>query len=112
MPSPFPGMDPYLEGPEWTPFHTLLATELVRQLAPRLRPRYLVYPDKRFVLEAPEEAPEVSLVAAGSGRPDVSVVETVPDTAPRPATGGAATAAPLRLVTAMPEPVPQVTVEI
>ncbi len=21
MPSPFPGMDPYLEGPEWLTFH-------------------------------------------------------------------------------------------
>lgn len=44
MPSPFPGMDPYLEGSLWTTLHFSLAAELVRQLAPRLRPRYLVLP--------------------------------------------------------------------
>ncbi len=40
MPSPFPGMDPYLEGSLWTTFHFSLAAEIVRQLAPKVRPRY------------------------------------------------------------------------
>ena len=40
MPSPFPGMDPYLEGSCWGSFHAQLAAEIARQLAPRLRPRY------------------------------------------------------------------------
>jgi hypothetical protein len=40
MPSPFPGMDPYLEGDLWTSFHILFAVEIARQLVPRLRPRY------------------------------------------------------------------------
>ncbi|RLT43090.1 MAG: DUF4058 family protein, partial [Chloroflexi bacterium] len=44
MPSPFPGMAPYLEGPLWTTLHFTLGAEIVRQLAPRLRPRYLVLP--------------------------------------------------------------------
>jgi uncharacterized protein DUF4058 len=44
MPSPFPDMDPYLEGALWTTFHFALGAEIVRQLAPRLRPRYLVLP--------------------------------------------------------------------
>ena len=44
MPSPFLGMDPYLEGALWTTFHFAFGAEIVLQLAPRLRPRYLVLP--------------------------------------------------------------------
>jgi hypothetical protein len=51
MPSPFPGMDPYLEGALWTTVHFSLSAEIVRQLAPKLRPRYLVLPAERFVTE-------------------------------------------------------------
>ncbi len=41
MPSPFPGMDPYLEAPHiWEDFHASLSIEIQRQLAPSLRPRY------------------------------------------------------------------------
>jgi hypothetical protein len=39
MPSPFPGMDPYLEGALWTTVHFSLSAEIVRQLAPKVRPR-------------------------------------------------------------------------
>ena len=31
MPSPFPGMDPYLEGDLWTTLHVQLAVEIARQ---------------------------------------------------------------------------------
>src|SRR5262245_5194569 len=41
MPSPFPGMDPYLEGSTWMNFHGQLCAEIARQLRPKLRPRYL-----------------------------------------------------------------------
>jgi hypothetical protein len=42
MPSPFPGMDPYLEAPDiWEDFHANLATEIRAQLTPHLRPRYI-----------------------------------------------------------------------
>lgn len=41
MPSPFPGMDPYLEGYLWPDVHHRLATEISRQLMPQLRPRYV-----------------------------------------------------------------------
>lgn len=53
MSSPFPGMDLYLEGSLWTTVHFTLASEIVRQLAPQLRPRYLVLPVERFVMETP-----------------------------------------------------------
>ncbi|MBM4088652.1 MAG: DUF4058 family protein [Planctomycetes bacterium] len=42
MPSPFPGMDPYLEDARiWEDFHASLAAEIRDQLAPSLRPRYV-----------------------------------------------------------------------
>jgi len=42
MPSPFPGMDPYLEGEEWHDVHQRLATEISDYLAPQIRPHYVV----------------------------------------------------------------------
>ena len=41
MPSPFPGMDPYLENPVWWPdFHHSFITYARDALQPGLRPRY------------------------------------------------------------------------
>lgn len=42
MPSPFPGMDPYLEGYLWPDVHQSLAGQFKRQLSPLLRSRYVV----------------------------------------------------------------------
>lgn len=41
MPSPFPGMDSYLEGYLWPDVHHRLATEISRRLTPRIKPRYV-----------------------------------------------------------------------
>jgi len=106
MPSPFPGMDPYLEGPLWMTVHTQLSAEIARQLAPKLRPRYLALTTERMVLETPENV----AVVATSIYPDVGVTRTT-----RESGGMAATAmapAPLHLATVVPTPVPHVTVEI
>src|SRR5262252_1133096 len=92
MPSPFPGMDPYLEGALWTTVHFSLSAEIVRQLAPRLRPRYLVLPAERFVTEPPESV----------------AISTVAGTAQ----GMAIARAPLELATIIPTPIPHVTIEI
>lgn len=40
MPSPFPGMDPYLEGYLWPDVHNALAAKIRQVLTPLLRPRY------------------------------------------------------------------------
>jgi len=68
MPSPFPGMDPYLEAPHiWEDFHANLATEIQRQLAPGLRPRYFaaliptVTYDEVLVEETRRIKPDVSI---------------------------------------------------
>ncbi len=105
MPSPFPGMDPYLEGSLWMSVHSQLTAEIARQLAPKLRPKYLALTTERFVLD---EISDV-YVATASIYPDVGVV----DTGAKPwGQGGVATAAPIRLATVVPTRVPHVVVEI
>lgn len=76
MPSPFPGMDPYLEGALWTTLHHGLGTEIVRQLAPKLRPRYVALPVERFVMDMTSGVS----VTTTSIYPDVSVPEVRPHT--------------------------------
>ncbi|HVS36043.1 MAG TPA: DUF4058 family protein [Gemmataceae bacterium] len=105
MPSPFPGMDPYLEGSLWTTVHAQLSSEIARQLAPRLRPRYLALMTERFVMDSADDV----AVMRTSIYPDVGVAEAEPG----PPVGGTAVAtAPVRLATVMPTPVPHVSVEI
>jgi Protein of unknown function (DUF4058) len=106
MPSPFPGMDPYLEGALWTTVHFSLSAEIVRQLAPKLRPRYLVLPAERFVTETPESV----AISTADIYPDVSVAKTraIAGTAQ----GTAIAPAPLELATIIPTPIPHVTIEI
>lgn len=49
MPSPFPGMDPYLEHPEiWPGVHLLLISKLSEYLSPQLRPKYRVAVEVRI----------------------------------------------------------------
>jgi len=112
MPSPFPGMDPYLEGPLWTNVHTQLSVEIARQLAPRLRPRYVPLTEKRFVLATPEAEDGVA-ISAVEIRPDVGVAHSRDGTTPRAGPGAAVAAPPpVRMTTVLPVPVPHVTVEI
>lgn len=50
MGSPFPGMDPYLEGDMWQEFHERLASEISAQLMPRLAPNYVALLARRYTL--------------------------------------------------------------
>ena len=107
MPSPFPGMDPYLEGSLWTSVHTQLAVEIQRQLMPLLRPRYVALTNERFVIATVDEE-------GGEQKaniyPDISVSADV--SRPSSTGGGSAIAAPLRMATVMPEVIAQISVEI
>ena len=49
--SPFPGMDPYLEGELWQEFHDRLANQISEQLIPLLLPKYVALLNKRYVVE-------------------------------------------------------------
>jgi Protein of unknown function (DUF4058) len=52
MPSPFPGMDPYLEDPFfWHQFHSRLIVALANDLGRRLRPKYYAAIETRTYLE-------------------------------------------------------------
>ncbi len=67
MPSPFPGMDPYLEHPQvWPELHHLLISEIFRFLSPQLRPKYRVALEVRVY----EISGEQSFLV---GIPDVTV---------------------------------------
>lgn len=106
MPSPFPGMDPYLEGSLWMTFHAQLVAEIARQLAPKIRPRYLALTTERFVMEMPEGV----AVATSSLYPDVGVAAR--QTALSAGGSVAVAEPPLRMATAIPAPVPHTSVEI
>jgi hypothetical protein len=71
MPSPFPGMDPYLEGYLWPDVHHALAEEIRRQLTPKIAPQYVARIAIRFVAEelASEETVGIML-------PDVEVISS------------------------------------
>src|SRR2546423_14685368 len=106
MPSPFPGMDPYLEGDLWTTFHSQIAPEIARQLAPKIAPRYVALTEKRYILDSPEDLevaiagryPDVGIVKVGKGRGAASSERF--------------SAAPLEMATVFAEEVPHFWIEI
>lgn len=51
MPSPFPGMDPFIEVDEWQEFHAGMIAQFHRQLAVAAAPKYLVRMERRIYLE-------------------------------------------------------------
>jgi Protein of unknown function (DUF4058) len=86
MPSPFPGMDPYLEQEDaWHDFHERFIPLVAALLGGQLRPRYIVKIDEHVYVHEP---------AAGSrglvGRADVSLARG-PRKAARSAAAGAST---------------------
>jgi hypothetical protein len=83
MPSPFPGMDPYLEGGTiWRDLHHRLITAISDSLAPQVAPAYYV---------AIEERVTTVEVARGENvrEPDAAIIPTRPVPVP---TGGVAVA--------------------
>ena len=51
MKSKFPGMDPYLEGADWSDVHNSLAYVIKRQLSPQLSPKYYARLEKYVVTD-------------------------------------------------------------
>ncbi|MFN8498252.1 MAG: DUF4058 family protein [Anaerolineae bacterium] len=68
MPSPFPGMDPYLEGHLWPDVHAALAAQIRQQLTPLLRPRYAA---RLAVYVVEDTSPEADI---GIMYPDVEIL--------------------------------------
>lgn len=70
MPTPFPGMDPYLEAPAlWPSVHSRLIVAIADALAPKIQPKYYVSIEERAVLPAGENL-------RFSMRPDVAATRT------------------------------------
>ncbi len=76
MPSPFPGMDPYLEGYLYPDVHQRLATKLSQLLTPQLRPRYVA----RLAVSVIED--ETGEAEIGVMYPDVEVIRSIKESAP------------------------------
>ncbi|MBI5302815.1 MAG: DUF4058 family protein [Chloroflexi bacterium] len=99
MPSPFPGMDPFLEGEMWQEFHGTLANAIRAQLIPHLKPKYVALLAKRFTFGDPV------LSITRTIYPDVHVVKQT-----RAAYAPAGNS--VELQNPLPEPVPYLAVEI
>ena len=72
MPTPFPGMDPYLESPRyWQDFHDSFITYARAALQPQLPQRYRARISERLVLEATERVmvPDITVVKRPVPRP-------------------------------------------
>ncbi len=106
LPSPFPGMDPYLEDPEiWEHFHADLATEIRAQLTPQLLPRYFVVLMPRVTYN------EIVVEETRVAKPDVGVHKV--SEGPFAGSGGVAIApAPVTALGAIEAPVKEQAFEI
>ena len=107
MPSPFPGMDPYIEDPEiWSDFHSNLAMEIQSQLNQIIQPHYVARLTPRVTYEIVEIA-KTQMV-----RPDVGIWQP----SPRSNLGHVATvvipAAPVTSTVTLEVPLRLVNVEV
>ena len=74
MPSPSPGMNPYLENPElWTEVHHWILTLLAESLIPQLRPKYRVAVEKRVYHDTDRNSVLI-------GIPDVAIARSLKPT--------------------------------
>lgn len=98
MPSPFPGMDPFIEGQAWAEFHTDFVVALREALMPQLVPRYVARIEQRVIVEPTAASPtsEERFIV-----PDVFIVEELP--APSAATIATALTAVAEAVQVVPE---------
>lgn len=113
MASPFPAVDPYLEGEMWQEFHETLASEIRAQLLPQLRPKYVALLAKRYVIDRPSVSildlpPEQRIIY-----PDIHVVEKPPRIKESATLYGATPTPPAaRRLSLIEEEVPLLSIEI
>ena len=97
MPSPFPGMDPFIEGQEWQDFHSRFIQDISDALIPQVRPRYVVRIERRVYVERDVDQPARTI------RPDVAVVTQEQSDPSRAATGTQMALEPVECRLPMPE---------
>ena len=98
MPSPFPGMDPFIESQRWLNFHGSLLHAIAPELVSRLRPRYIVDVEE-YVFQARENGEVI-----GRPEPDIAIAESEagPLAGGGTAAGSAVAERPLVLTTPSP----------
>ncbi len=85
MPSPFPGMDPYLEHPEFFPgLHNRLIVELSNELQAALPPAYYAEIGSRVWIEYPDRRIEPDVNILRLNRPPKQPTPTLPAVPPLP----------------------------
>ncbi len=106
MPSPLPGMDPYLEHPQsWPNFHHRLITAIAIALAPQLRPKYRVVIEEALYQTQGQESLLVRI-------PDVTVARVSGAIAIAPTPAPLPTAQPLEVDLPIPAVIRQGYLEI
>jgi Protein of unknown function (DUF4058) len=106
MPSPFPGMNPYLESHHWTGVHHWLITELARHLNTHLRPKYYVAVEVRIYETTDAESTLI-------GIPDNVVLSGKTNTATKDRSAAVATLTePVIVTVPMPETVKEGYLEV
>lgn len=108
MPSPFPGMDPYLERPAlWSDVHLELIRAIRAALVPKVAPRYYVAVEQRTYVVAADPRSFI-------GQPDVAVVgpPRQPSEPPAGATSVAVLQRPVTVELPLPDRVRQRYLEI
>ena len=102
MPSPFPGMNPYLEQPAaWQDFHQAFITYIRDALAEQIRPQYFVKIEESVFIHEPTGDERRKMFA----RPDVAVFEQA-------GSGGVAVAEPrANSIAAMIAQIPDIEIE-
>lgn len=68
MPSPFPGMDPFIESQRWESFHHQMISVIAEFLVPKVRPKYFAMPEERVYVQWEDGEPYRAI------QPDVAVV--------------------------------------
>ncbi len=108
MPSPFPGMNPYLETPQlWSEFHSRLIVAIADALNPQILPKYRAAVERRIYEMSDGESVLV-------GIPDVSVTQGIsrPSQEELSSTIGTLTPQPTIVTVPMPEEVRESYLEI
>ena len=84
MPSPFPGMDPYLEDPaKWSGVHAAILGAIFERLGPAVRPKYAVRFEEPVFVTGEDDpgyrpvVPDVRVVERDAGEPSRSFSSTL-----------------------------------
>jgi len=107
MPSPLPGMDPYIETPDiWSDFHGDMAAEMRAELNRVLQPRYVARLTPHVTYEI------VEITERHNIRPDIGVWQPQPPSENRGNEAAVITARPVESAVEMDVPLRLYTVEI